>query len=202
MGRIIYSTHTHSDPTYFPFRKAGEERVVSLSGASYMSGKEKLDREIPIPPEIEEWANITEMQYNVETLEDQQELEDPRQVSEKEISVGESTPVENQIVGYNEAQDQYALKSGGEIIYVDSSELFQKVSNGEKVFVEGVKGSIPGFSITYQENDDMFIKEDMYVENISVTASRRNLIKFIDQRSHLVNIIRFTTTSRILFSVI
>ncbi len=38
-----FTVHTHSDPTYFPFRKAGEERVVSLSGASYMSGKEKLD---------------------------------------------------------------------------------------------------------------------------------------------------------------
>ena len=78
-------------------------------------------------------------------------------------------------MGYNEAQDQYALKSGGEIIYVDSSELFQKVSNGEKVFVEGVKGSIPGFSITYQENDDMFIKEDMYVEHISVTDFKKKL---------------------------
>jgi hypothetical protein len=48
------------------------------------------------------------------------------------------------------------------------------VSNGEKVFVEGVKGSIPGFSITYQENDDMFI-EDMYVEHISVTDFKKKL---------------------------
>jgi hypothetical protein len=76
-----------------------------LLGASYLSGKEKLDREIPIPPEIKEWANNTEMQYHVQTLEDQQELEDSHQVSEKEISVGESTPFENQIVEYNEAQD-------------------------------------------------------------------------------------------------
>jgi hypothetical protein len=91
--------------TYFPFRKAGDEQVVFLSGASYMSGKEKLDREIPITPEIKELANITEMQYNVQTLEDQQELEDSHQVSEKDISVGETTPIENQIVGYNEAQD-------------------------------------------------------------------------------------------------
>ncbi len=28
-----------------------------------MSGKEELDREILIPPEIEDWANVTEMQY-------------------------------------------------------------------------------------------------------------------------------------------
>jgi hypothetical protein len=57
------------------------------------------------------------------------------------------------------AQDHYALQSAGEIKYVDSSELFQKVANGEKICVEGVDDSIPGFSITYQENDDMFIKE-------------------------------------------
>ncbi len=38
------------------------------------------------------------------------------------------------------SQDQYAVKSAGEIMYSDSSELFQKVSRGEKVFVEGVKG--------------------------------------------------------------
>ena len=53
-GRIVYSTNFHSDPTYFPFRKTGEERVVSLSGGVYMSGKEKHDQEIPLPPEIEE----------------------------------------------------------------------------------------------------------------------------------------------------
>ena len=75
----------------------------------------------------------------------------------------------------NGAQDQYALKSKGEIKYVDSSELFQKVSNGEKVFVEGVEGSIPGLSISYQVNDDMFITEDIFVENISVTEFKNKL---------------------------
>ncbi len=58
-----------------------------------------------------------------------------------------STPIENQIVGYNEAQDQYAAKSAGEVMYIDSSKLLQKVSDGEKVFVKGVQGSIPGFTI-------------------------------------------------------
>jgi hypothetical protein len=60
-GRVMYSTHCHADPTYFPFRKAGEERVVSLSGAGNMSGKETLDQEIPLPPEIEDWVNSSEM---------------------------------------------------------------------------------------------------------------------------------------------
>jgi len=86
-------------------------------------------------------------------------------------------PVENQIVGYNEAQDQYVLRSAGETSYVDSSELFQKLSNGEKVFVEGVKDSIPGFSITFQDNEDMFIKEDnaMFVEHINVDEFKKKL---------------------------
>ncbi len=148
----MYSTYTYSDPTYFPFRNADEEeQVVSLSGARYMSVKEALDRGIPIPLEIEEWANIAEMQYSVSALEDQQELQDWQYVSEKGISVDKSTPIENQIVGYNEAKDQCALKSAGQITLVDSSELFQKVSNGE--VVEGVKGFFHGFFIAsaYQE---------------------------------------------------
>ncbi len=41
-----------------------------------------------------------------------------------------STTIEYQIVVYNAAQDQYALKSAGEIKCVDSSELFRKVSDG------------------------------------------------------------------------
>ncbi len=52
-GRIIYSTNVWTYPTFFPFRKRGEERVTSLSGGVFMSGKEQLDQEIPIPPEIE-----------------------------------------------------------------------------------------------------------------------------------------------------
>jgi hypothetical protein len=36
----------------------------------------------------------------------------------------EKSLIENEIVGYNEALDQYALKSAGEIKFVDSSELF------------------------------------------------------------------------------
>jgi hypothetical protein len=32
-GHIVYSTSVHSDPTYFPLRMRGEERVLSFSGA-------------------------------------------------------------------------------------------------------------------------------------------------------------------------
>jgi hypothetical protein len=141
-----------------------------------MSGKEKLDQEIPIPPEIEEWINTADMQYDTSELEDQQELDEFNEY-DMDVVIDKIPPVENQIIGYNEAQDQYVLKSAGEISYVDSSELFQKVSNGEKIFVEGVKDSIPGFSITFQDNEDMFIKEDnaMYVQHITVDEFKKKL---------------------------
>jgi hypothetical protein len=164
-GILLYSTSVYSDPTYFPFRKRGEERVLSLSGASYMSGKEKLDQEIPIPPEVEESVNVAEMQYNVETSEDQQELENESAVTDKDLDTEKGTPIENQIMGYKEAQDQYAVKSAGEIKYVDSSELFQKVSSGERVFVEGITGSISRFSIFFQDQEDVFIKKDGKIIN-------------------------------------
>ncbi len=80
-----------------------------------MSGKEKFDQKIPIPAEFEEWVNVVEMQYNVETSEDQQELENESTVSDKDLNTEKGTPIENQIMGYNEAQDRYAVKSAGEI---------------------------------------------------------------------------------------
>ncbi len=51
------------------------------------------------------------------------------------------------------------------------------VSNGEKIFVEGVKYSIPGFSITFQDNEDMVIKKDnaMYVQHITVDEFKKKL---------------------------
>jgi hypothetical protein len=51
------------------------------------------------------------------------------------------------------------------------------LSNGEKIFVEGVKDSIPGVSITFQDNEDKFMKEDnaMYVEHITVDELKKEL---------------------------
>ncbi len=81
------------------------------------------------------------------------------------------------MLGYNEAQDQYVPRSAGETSYVDSNQLFQKLSKGEKIFVEGVKDPIPEFSITYQDNEDMFIKEDsaMFVEHIAVDEFKKKI---------------------------
>jgi hypothetical protein len=143
-----------------------------------MSGKDKglLEQEIPLPPEVQEWVSSAEMQYDFPESEDQQEQQDSSEVSEQTTKEA-STPLENQIVGYNEAQDQYVVRSAGETTYMDSSELFQKVADGEKVFVEGVQGSIPGFSISFQDEEDMFIKKDgnMFVEHITVQEFKQKL---------------------------
>ena len=117
------------------------------------------------------------MRYYYQTSEIQQEKEQTPVQSEKGDMEDDNTPVESQIVGYNASQDQYVLQSAGEIKPVDSSELFQTVADGEKIFVEGVKDVIPGFSITYQENDDMFIKEDsnLFVHHITVDEFKKEL---------------------------
>ncbi len=117
------------------------------------------------------------MRYDFDESEDQQELEYSSEVSNKVITQDTSTPIENQIAGYNEAQDQYAVESAGEIMYIDSSQLFQKVSVGEEVFVEAVQGSTPGFSILFQDQEDMFIKKDgnVYVEHITVNEFKQKL---------------------------
>jgi hypothetical protein len=41
---------------------------MSLSGATFMSGKDKglLDQEIPLSPEVQEWVNSAEMQDDFE----------------------------------------------------------------------------------------------------------------------------------------
>ena len=144
-----------------------------------MFRKEKgvLDQEIPIPPEVQEWVDSAEMQYDFQESKSQQELENTSEASDQHLENDVNPPVENQIIGCNEAQDQYAVKSAGEIMYVDSSELFQKVSDGEKVFVEGVHGSLPGFSISFQDQVDMFIKKDgnMLVEHITVAEFKQKL---------------------------
>ena len=67
---------------------------------------------LPIPPEIEKRINTADMQYNTSELEDQQELYESNE-SEMDVVTDKTTPDENQIIGYNEAQDQYVLKSAG-----------------------------------------------------------------------------------------
>ena len=87
-----------------------------------MSGKEKLDQEIPLTPEVEEWVQCAEMRYEEGTIEVQQEIEQTPVHSEKGNMEDGATHVESlesQIVGYNAAQDQYALQSLAGIKYVD-----------------------------------------------------------------------------------
>ena len=107
LGQIMYSPNVYSDPTYFPFRKKGEERVTTLSRGKFMSGKEKesLEQEIPLPPEVQEWADYAEKYFDFPESEDQQENVHSSEVSDRQMTKDASTPLENQIVGYNTAQD-------------------------------------------------------------------------------------------------
>jgi hypothetical protein len=49
--------------------------ICHCAGYMSLAGKEKLDQEIPLPPEMEEWVNYSEMHHDVQTLEHQQEIE-------------------------------------------------------------------------------------------------------------------------------
>ena len=80
----------------------------------------------------------------------------------------------NEIVGYNESTDQYILQSAGEITLVDSSELFDKVSNNEIVFVNGIEGVIPSMSVSYGENEEIFVREGTRMEVEKFTLSDFN----------------------------
>jgi hypothetical protein len=113
-----------------------------------------------------------------------------------DVVTDKTPPIENQIIGYNEAQDQSSLKSA-KISYVDSSGVFQKVSNGERIFVVGVKDSIPGFSFAFQDNQGMFIKEDnaMYVQHITVHVTVDIFKKKLD------SIYRSTESPRQFYSI-
>ncbi len=68
MAKLVQSTHYWTDPNFIPFRKAGEERITSLSFGTYMSGKEVLQQKIPLPPCYEECIKASN-----EDEEDQQE---------------------------------------------------------------------------------------------------------------------------------
>ena len=80
-----------------------------------MTGKDKesLEQKIPLPPEVHAWQDYTEMHYDFPESEDRQEEPGAEEVHSSEVSDNQmtkdaSTPLENQIVGHNEAQDRYA----------------------------------------------------------------------------------------------
>ena len=91
----MYSTNVYSDPSYFPFIKKGEERVTSLSEGIFMSVKDKesLEQEIPLPPEVQEWADYAEMHYNFPESEDRQEEPGAEEVHSSEVSDNQMTKI-------------------------------------------------------------------------------------------------------------
>ena len=68
------------------------------------------------------------------------------------------------------------MPSAGEITLVDSSKLIDKVSSNEVVFVNGIEGVIPSMSVSYGEDDELFVREgtQMDVENFSLSDFNEN----------------------------
>ena len=72
IGSVLFSSSYWADPTSFPFRKTGEERVTSLLVGRYMSGKEGFQQEIPLPPPYEGWINASVIENQL-TFDERQE---------------------------------------------------------------------------------------------------------------------------------
>jgi hypothetical protein len=118
-----------------------------------MTGKKEkglLDQEIPLPPEIQEGLNSPEMQHDFAESEDQQELEYSSEMSNTSKQMRKTSACLLRIrwldtmklrsqyqYGWNTLSNQ--LEKLFALILVTRSELFQKVSDDEKVFVEGVQ---------------------------------------------------------------
>ena len=106
IGSVLFNTSYWADPTLFPFRKTGEERVTSLSVGRCTSGKEEFQHEIPLPPPHEDWINASVME-NQFTFDVQQELDQAAEDSDATTSRPIDDKKINEIVGYNESTDQY-----------------------------------------------------------------------------------------------
>ena len=120
IGTILSSTSYWADPTFFPFKKTGEERVTSLWVGRYMSAKEEFQQEMPLPPPYEDWINASVIENQL-AFDEPQELDKAAEDSDAPRSIDDQKI--NEIVGYNESTDQYILQSAGdkhELIQVNS----------------------------------------------------------------------------------
>ena len=146
-----------------------------------MSGKEEFQQEIPLPPPYEDWINASVIENQL-TFDEHQELDQVAEDSDAPTSRSKDDQKINEIVGYNESKDQYILPSAGEITLVNSSKLFEKVSNNEVVFVNGIDGVIPSISVSYGEGDEIFVREgaQMDVEKFTLSDFNEKLIEIFD----------------------
>ena len=147
MRKRVHSTQYWADPTFFPFRKAGEERVMSLSDGFYLSGKEEFEQDIPLPPCYEEWINTSKEDERQE----QEQVSEAEPIDEPEVS---AYPERTEIVGYDKTSGQYVLRSAGVTTQVDASEMFERLNNNEGIYVEG-SGAIPIMTLWYGEDDEV-----------------------------------------------
>ena len=82
----------------------------------------------------------------------------------EQIAKGSDEKKQNEIAGYNKSANQYVLQSAGEITFVGSSELFEKVDNNEVVFINGIEGAILGLSISHDDDNEIFVREGTQME--------------------------------------
>ena len=172
-GRVVYSSQFWSDPTFFPFRNAGEERVTSLSCGVFLSGKETIKAELPVPDCYEEWIR----QAHEETLSTQQIQAEPESGDHESDSQSEKT----EIVGYDKSTGRYALRTAGETNYVDASEMFERLNQREVIYVDGT-GSIPKMTLWYGEDDEVFFYEgsEVFVDKMTVDDFNKRLEEIFD----------------------
>ena len=57
--------------------------------------------------------------------------------------------------------------------------------------MEGVNDSIPGFTISYQEGDDVFIKEDILVEQITVADLKKKMTQIYNTTESMDRFIKY-----------
>ena len=140
-GRVVYSSQFWSDPTFFPFRNAGRERVTSLSCGVFLSGKKTSKTELPVPDCYEEWIR----QAHEETLSTQQIQAESESGDHESDSQSEKT----EIVGYDKSTGRYSLGTAGEISYVDASEgAYQAIVDSLMYLYRWTRPDL-GFAVTF-----------------------------------------------------
>jgi hypothetical protein len=165
-GRLVYTSQYWPDSTFFPYRKAGQERITTLSCGEFLSGKEEIMTELKLPDCYEEWikeASREEFQFAEKPMEDTRNEVEPEQPEE------ETEDERTEIVGYDRSTGQYALSTAGEVNYVDASEMFELLNRNQVIYVAG-SGSIPKMTLWYGEDDEVFMYEgsNVVIDKITV----------------------------------
>jgi len=135
IGGVVHSTQFWVDPTLFPYSKAGEGRVTTLSFGKYFLGKEEFEQEVPTPPEYEKWIidaraddgsvsddDCAEEQIAAQKVSDTIDPQDKEEAKEREQPEQSDS---SEIAAFDTSTGQYTLRTAGSTSYVDVSEMFE-----------------------------------------------------------------------------